>query len=91
MIRIGVLLFKASVLSALGMSKRPLKTGKNEAIPIGTIKQIKEGINTYSLSFTADTLFAIQSIVVVTSPIGDQAPPALAAIISKEVYQNLVF
>jgi hypothetical protein len=30
---------------------------------------------------------AIQSIVVVTSPIGDQAPPALAAITTRLTYQ----
>ena len=34
---------------------------------------------------------AIQSIVVVTSPIGDQAPPALAAITIKPANHNLKF
>ncbi|MBV6484739.1 MAG: hypothetical protein KFKLKKLM_01253 [Flavobacteriales bacterium] len=39
----------------------------------------------------AVTFFPIQSIVVVTSPIGDQAPPALAAIIIKPAYHILSF
>ncbi len=33
------------------------------------------------------TFLPIQSMVVVTSPIGDQAPPAFAAIIIKPAYQ----
>ena len=38
-----------------------------------------------------DTLSAIQSIVVVTSPIGDQAPPAFAAITINPANHNLKF
>ena len=37
------------------------------------------------------TLLPIQSIVVVTSPIGDQAPPAFAAITISAAYQILRF
>ena len=37
------------------------------------------------------TFLPIQSIVVVTSPIGDHAPPALAAIIIIPAYHNLKF
>ena len=37
------------------------------------------------------TLSAIHNIVVVTSPIGDQAPPALAEITIKPANHNLKF
>ena len=50
-----------------------------EAIKAGTAIHNKEGINKYSTNFKVLTLFPIQSMVVVTSPIGDQAPPAFAA------------
>ena len=40
-----------------------------------------EGIKRYLMSSGVVTFLPIQSIVVVTSPIGDQAPPALAATI----------
>ena len=68
------------------MSIFPLNTGKNEATNKGTIKHTVAGINTYSTNLAAVTLPFTQSIVVVTSPIGDQAPPALAAITMREAY-----
>ena len=73
------------------MSIFPLNTGKNEATNKGTIKHTVAGINTYSTNLAALTLFFTQSIVVVTSPIGDQAPPALAAITMREAYQMRSF
>ena len=54
---------------------------KKDAINIGTTIQTSEGINKYVINFRVVTLFAIHNIVVVTSPIGDQAPPAFAAMI----------
>ena len=41
--------------------------------------QTIEGIRRVSIRTPAVTLSCIQSMVVVTSPIGDQAPPAFAA------------
>ena len=41
------------------------------------------------MSSIVDTFLPIQSMVVVTSPIGDQAPPALAAIMIKPANHNL--
>ena len=49
------------------------------AISNGIAKLTTEGIKMCSMSLSELTLPAIQSMVVVTSPIGDQAPPALAA------------
>ena len=49
-----------------------------------------EGNNTCSTNEPAFTFPAIHNIVVVTSPIGDQAPPALALIIIKPANQSLV-
>src|SRR5690606_22839604 len=42
-----------------------------------------------SIKAPAVTFFAIQSIVVVTSPIGDHAPPAFVAITTSAAYQIL--
>ena len=50
-----------------------------------------DGINKYCINIGVDTLSPIQSIVVVTSPIGDQAPPAFAAITISAAYQILRF
>merc|ERR1712153_69670 len=66
----------------------PLKTFKYPAIKNGTIKQTIEGNTTVFTKPKAVTLLAIQSIVVVTSPIGDQAPPAFAAITTIAAYQR---
>ncbi len=52
----------------------------NDAINVGTAKHTKEGTTKCVIRPTVDTRSPIHSIVVVTSPIGDQAPPALAAI-----------
>src|SRR5205085_3337754 len=46
----------------------------------GTSKQMMLGINKTVMMFTVEICPPIQSMVVVTSPIGVQAPPALAAI-----------
>ena len=45
----------------------------------------------YEINLTVDTFFPIHNIVVVTSPMGDQAPPALAQITIKPANQSLVF
>ena len=58
-----------------------LNTESLEAIKVGTIIQKRDGISRYPKRCGVDTLSAIHSIVVVTSPIGEKAPPALAAII----------
>ena len=50
---------------------------------------IKEGKIRYSISFKVLTLSPIHNMVVVTSPIGDQAPPALAAMMIKPANQIL--
>ena len=63
--------------------------GSFEAIKEGTIIDNKEGINKYFISCTVVTFLPIQSIVVVTSPIGDHAPPALAAITISPANHNL--
>ena len=68
----------------------PLKAGKVEASKTGTTIQTKEGISRFMMSLAVVTLFPIQSMVVVTSPMGDQAPPALAAITIKPANHNLV-
>ena len=69
----------------------PLKAGRIEAIPVAATAQAMEGINKYCINIGVDTLSPIQSIVVVTSPIGDQAPPALAATTISAAYQILSF
>jgi hypothetical protein len=48
----------------------------------------KDGMIKYFTRLTSLTLLPIHNIVVVMSPIGDQAPPALAAIIIKPAYHN---
>ena len=68
----------------------PVKAGKQDASKTGTIIQIIDGINKYKINFTVVTLSPIQSIVVVTSPIGDQAPPAFAEIIINPANHILV-
>ena len=47
--------------------------------------------NRYEINSGVVTFLPIHSIVVVTSPIGDHAPPALAAIIIIAAYHNLKF
>ena len=66
----------------------PFKILNLEAIKNGTIIQTKEGIIKYLTRLISLTLFPIHNIVVVISPIGDHAPPALAAIIIKPAYHN---
>ena len=69
----------------------PLNAGNNEAIPAEATAQAMDGINKYLINMGVETFLPIQSIVVVTSPIGDQAPPALAAITINAAYQILSF
>ena len=64
----------------------PRKGLRYEAMIKGNTKHKIEGNTTNSISPAAETFLAIQSMVVVTSPIGDQAPPALAAITTIEAY-----
>ena len=61
----------------------PLNIGSNEAINTGKTNEMTEGRNKFCIKPTEETFLPIQSMVVVTSPIGDHAPPALAAIIIK--------
>ena len=56
---------------------------------IGTIIDIKPGINREDIRGPVVILPFIQSIIVVTSPIGDHAPPLLAAIIIILPYTHL--
>ena len=72
-----------------GALKFPLNGLKKLAIIVGTIMQNKEGTINSFISSIVDTFLPIQSIVVVTSPIGDQAPPALAAMIISPANQIL--
>ena len=48
-----------------------------------------EGMNKYTKSIPVLTLSPIQSMVVVTSPIGEKAPPAFAAIMINPANQIL--
>ena len=59
----------------------PLNAGKKEAMTVGINIHTNEGRSKNSIiNSIAVTLFpSSTSIVVVTSPIGDQAPPAFAA------------
>ena len=50
-----------------------------------------DGIKRYLIKSPVVTLSPIHSMVVVTSPIGDQAPPALAAIIISPANHARVF
>ena len=67
------------------------KNAEKDAINIGTTIQTSEGINKYVINFRVVTLLAIHNIVVVTSPIGDHAPPAFADTIIRPANQSLVF
>ena len=51
---------------------------------MGTIILIILGINRLRIMPSVDTKLRIQSIIVVTSPMGENAPPAFAAKIIKE-------
>ena len=77
------------LLSSSSASISPLNAGKNEAIKDGNNIHTKEGTNKCSISIAVETLSPIHNIVVVTSPIGDHAPPAFAAIMIKPAYQSL--
>src|SRR5690554_1682732 len=55
----------------------------------GRAKHTIEGNTTNSIRPAAVNFLAIQSMVVVTSPMGDQAPPALAAITTRAAYHIL--
>ncbi len=68
----------------------PLKAGKKVATLVGTNKQTIEGISRYEINLMVVTFFPIHNMVVVTSPIGDQAPPAFAAIMINPANQILV-
>ena len=56
---------------------------------MGIIIQTSEGIIKYFIKATMETFSPIQSMVVVISPIGDHAPPALAATMIIPAYQSL--
>ena len=53
---------------------------KNVAIHTGITKATKLGIKRFTIRLAVVTLSAIHSMMVVTSPIGEKAPPLLAAI-----------
>ena len=89
-INILELYLSLSVVDLLS-SISPLNWGKKEAITVGTTIHTIEGINRYEINSGVVTLSPIQSIVVVTSPIGDHAPPALAAIIISPAYHSRMF
>ena len=59
----------------------PLIEGRKDAKSKGTTKEMIAGKNNAVIKGKELTFFPIQSIVVVTSPMGDQAPPAFAAMI----------
>lgn len=61
---------------------RILPLNLKETMIKGTSKQTILGIIIFEIIFKAVTCPPIHNIIVVTSPIGDHAPPALAAIIS---------
>ena len=67
----------------------PLNTGNNDATPEETTIHTIEGISKWEINSSVVTFSPIQSIVVVTSPIGDHAPPAFAAITINPAYHNL--
>ena len=67
----------------------PLKAGSNKATVTGTATQRIDGITRFCIKPKVDTFPLIQSMVVVTSPIGDQAPPAFAAITARDTNQIL--
>ena len=62
-----------------------------EAIKTGTTIQMIDGIKVCTINCIVVTLLAIHSMVVVTSPIGDHAPPALAAIMIRPANHRRVF
>ena len=74
----------------ISIERLPLKAGKRAATKTGTIIQIIDGIINSKLILPVVTLSPIQSIVVVTSPIGDQAPPAFAEMIISPANHILV-
>ena len=67
----------------------PLKTVNLLAIKSGKRMDTSEGKNKCVTSPLVLTLWFIQSMVVVTSPIGDQAPPEFAAMIMNPAYHFL--
>ena len=60
-----------------------------ETIISGITRQIRLGRKSFIMILPAVICPPIQSIVVVTSPIGDQAPPAFAAITTIPTYHSL--
>ena len=60
-------------------------------IATGTSNETNEGRNVSNIIFPAVMLPFIQSIIVVTSPIGDHAPPAFAARITIPAKNQRVF
>ena len=62
---------------------------KKLAIVVGIIIQIKEGMMSSLIKLTVVTFSPIHSMVVVTSPMGDHAPPAFAAMIISPANQTL--
>ena len=63
----------------------------NDNIVAGTRKQTKLGIKSSVIIVTLVTCLPIHNMVVVTSPIGDHAPPALAEIIISPKKSHLSF
>ena len=74
--------------SSGALSNSPLNAGIKLAMVTGIAMQINDGINRNSINFGVVTFPPIQSMVVVTSPIGDHAPPAFAAIIISPAYHT---
>ena len=72
-------------------SKEPLKTGNLEAIKVGTTIHTMDGKSKYPNRCPVVTLLAIHNMVVVTSPIGEKAPPALAATTISPANQSRIF
>ena len=68
----------------------PLNALYRLAISVGTTIQTTEGINKYLINSGVVTFLPIHSMVVVTSPMGDQAPPAFAATIMSPANQRRV-
>src|SRR5690606_30950784 len=77
---LDVLPSTSSTSSSTSLSTSPLKIVSLDAMKVGTATQAMDGIRTCLIRESVVTLSPIQSMVVVTSPIGDQAPPAFAAI-----------
>ena len=77
------------ILEKCILNNRLTCTNSGTAYDGGDLQTI-DGTKTYNIKLLVDTLLPIHSIVVVTSPIGDHAPPALAEIIINPANHNFV-